>query len=185
MNDELEENNFEASVGSSSSGLESLGWIAVLIGILVLAPALMMTSHHPSTSTTTTTLQGGSSDYRAMARQDAINAGINPDYFVNQINQESGFNPDAISPVGAIGIAQIMPATASEWNVDPHDPVASLRVASQRMSWYQNYFSGDYAKALAAYNCGIGCLDSASKRCLYYFYCLPQETRAYIQAIMR
>ncbi len=39
-----------------------------------------------------------SSQYVAIARQDAINAGISPDYFVRQINQESGFNPNAVSP---------------------------------------------------------------------------------------
>jgi soluble lytic murein transglycosylase-like protein len=52
-------------------------------------------------------------DYHKLARQDATNAGINPDLFERQINQESGFNPDAVSPAGAIGISQIMPSTAS------------------------------------------------------------------------
>src|SRR5207244_4098322 len=42
--------------------------------------------------------------YIAIAQQDAIDAGIPPDYFVRQINQESGFNPNAYSPAGAEGI---------------------------------------------------------------------------------
>src|SRR5207302_10286331 len=47
----------------------------------------------------------------ALARQDAQNVGLSPDVFVRQINQESGFNPSAISPAGAIGIAQFEPST--------------------------------------------------------------------------
>src|SRR5579863_5153003 len=46
------------------------------------------------------------SQYIAIAQQDATAAGISPDYFVRQINQESGFNPNAVSPSNAEGIAQ-------------------------------------------------------------------------------
>jgi soluble lytic murein transglycosylase-like protein len=49
------------------------------------------------------------SPYIAIARQDAIEAGISPDLFVRQINRESGFDPQALSPAGAQGIAQFMP----------------------------------------------------------------------------
>ncbi|HKV01676.1 MAG TPA: transglycosylase SLT domain-containing protein, partial [Ktedonobacteraceae bacterium] len=53
------------------------------------------------------------SQYVAIAQQDAIAAGIPPDYFVRQINTESGFNPNAVSPAGAVGIAQFLPSTAA------------------------------------------------------------------------
>src|SRR6266478_3290152 len=69
------------------------------------------------------------SDYRSMAYNDAVNAGIPAQLFVNQINQESGFNPSIVSSEGAIGVAQIMPDTAKSWGVDPWNPVDSLRVA--------------------------------------------------------
>src|SRR5207302_1257091 len=82
----------------------------------------------------------------AIARQDAIDNGLNPDLFERQINQESGWNPNAVSQMGAIGIAQIMPRTAAGWNVDPHDPVASLSAAAKAMAWYQNHY-GSYEKA--------------------------------------
>ena len=49
-------------------------------------------------------------DLHSLARQDATDNGISADLFERQINQESGFNPDAISPAGAIGISQFMPA---------------------------------------------------------------------------
>ena len=59
------------------------------------------------------------SAYVAIARQDAINAGISPDYFTRQINLESGFNPNASSPSGAVGIAQFLPSTAAGLGINP------------------------------------------------------------------
>jgi len=69
------------------------------------------------------------SQYVAIARQDAINAGISPDYFVRQINAESGFNPRAVSPSGAIGIAQFIPSTAASLTPGtPYPPYREQRV---------------------------------------------------------
>jgi len=65
-------------------------------------------------------------DYRAIAKQKAEKYGLLPDVFLRQIQQESGFNPGAVSEAGALGIAQIMPSTARGWGVNPRDPVASL-----------------------------------------------------------
>lgn len=121
-------------------------------------------------------------DYRSMAYQDAIDAGIPANYFVAQINQESGFNPNAVSYAGAIGIAQIMKDTAKSWNVDPWDPIASLRVASQHMAWYQNTY-GSYEKALACYNAGCSSLVYAESNCTDFYWCLPAQTRRYITNI--
>jgi soluble lytic murein transglycosylase-like protein len=124
----------------------------------------------------------GSTDYRAVAHQDAIDAGIRADYFVAQINQESGFRPDVVSYAGAIGIAQIMNSTADSWNVNPWDPIASLKVASQHMAWYQNTY-GSYEKALACYNAGCSSLLYAESHCIDFYWCLPAQTRGYITNI--
>ena len=121
-------------------------------------------------------------DYRSIATQDALQAEIPVAYFIAQINEESGFNPNALSPVGAEGIAQIMPSTAQEWNVDPWDPVASLSTASQHMAWYESTY-GSYEKALACYNAGCSALVWAEQHCLNYYWCLPSETEHYITAI--
>lgn len=121
--------------------------------------------------------------YRQLARQDALQAGIDPDLFERQINQESGFNPGAVSPAGAIGIAQIMPATAAVWGVDPHDPVSSLQAAASAMAQYYNSYHS-YPMALACYNAGCGALNDAISQCgSGWRGCLPSETRAYITAI--
>jgi soluble lytic murein transglycosylase-like protein len=118
-----------------------------------------------------------------MAYQDAINAGIPPDKFVTQIQMESGFNPQAESPMGAEGIAQIMKATADSWGVNPWDPVASLNVAAQHMAWYQNTYGG-FDKALAAYNGGVGRLVWAENNCSYWLNCEWPETIHYVHVIM-
>lgn len=125
----------------------------------------------------------GSTDYRSIARQDAIDAGISADLFERQINQESGFNPNAYSSAGAVGIAQIMKSTADSWNVDPWDPVASLNVAAQHMAWYQNTYGG-FDKALAAYNGGVAHLVWSENNCAYWLNCEWPETIHYVKTIM-
>ena len=123
--------------------------------------------------------------YVNLARQDALEAGISPDIFVRQINEESGFNPYAISPAGAIGIAQFMPATAAGLGVNPRDPVDALQGAARLMAHYVRQYGGSYAQALAAYNAGPGRVALA-----IYFggwnwrAYLPYETRAYIRIIL-
>lgn len=121
------------------------------------------------------------SDYVAIARQDAIDAGIPQDYFVNQIEVESGFDPNAVSPAGAIGIAQFEPATAAALGFDPMDPVAALRGAANYMASLSNTYAGDYTKALAAYNAGGGTVDQAvAAGGANWMDFLPAETQAYI-----
>jgi hypothetical protein len=121
-------------------------------------------------------------DYRNLARQDAMNNGIDPTLFERQINQESGFNPNVTSSEGAIGIAQIMPSTAQDWNVDPHDPIASLSVAASHMAWYQHHY-GSVEKALAAYNGGSGRLNICIANYTDWYHCMPAETQRYIAII--
>jgi soluble lytic murein transglycosylase-like protein len=123
-------------------------------------------------------------DYHQLARQDAQASGISADLFEKQINMESGFNPDAVSPAGAIGIAQIMPSTAAGWNVDPRDPVASLASAASAMAQYQTRYQS-YAKALAAYNAGTATLDTAiAQYGANWRMGVPAETQNYIRVIM-
>lgn len=123
-------------------------------------------------------------DLHALARQDATNVGIDPNLFERQINQESGFNPNAVSQAGAVGIAQIMPETAAGWNVDPYDPIASLSAAASAMARYYTIYQS-YPKTLAAYNAGTSRLDTALAQCgTGWRMCLPAETQRYIRAIM-
>ncbi len=124
--------------------------------------------------------------YISVAQQDAINAGISPDYFVRQINTESGFNPYAVSPSGAEGIAQFMPSTAASLGIDPFNPYQALNAAAHLMASYNNQYGGNYAMALAAYNGGSGTVQYAINACgmANWMNCLPAQTRNYIYVIM-
>jgi hypothetical protein len=96
-------------------------------------------------------------NWRAVAHQAAVKAGHpDPAMFVRQMLAESGLRPGQTSSAGAQGIAQIMPATARGWGVDPNDPHAALAAAAGAMTKYIKSYGGDYAKALAAYNAGTG-----------------------------
>lgn len=126
------------------------------------------------------------SQYVAIAQQDASAVGISPTYFVRQINQESGFNPYAVSPAGAEGIAQFEPGTAAGLGIDPFNPIQALNAAAHLMASYANQYGGNYAMALAAYNAGGGTVQYAINACgaTNWMNCLPAETQNYIYVIM-
>jgi soluble lytic murein transglycosylase-like protein len=96
-------------------------------------------------------------DYlRALAAQDATDAGFPPNVFVAQIQQESGFNPHAYnSASGASGIAQWDPAPAG---VDPWNPEQALKAAADWMGELLRQF-GSVDLALAAYDAGPGAVQ--------------------------
>lgn len=123
-------------------------------------------------------------DYTDLAVSYARRYGLNPEIFVRQMIQESGMNPDAVSPKGALGIAQIMPATARNpgYGVrpieDPTDPEEGLRFGAEYMRAMLDEFGGDYKLALAAYNAGAGAVKKAGG--------VPpfQETQNYVSKIL-
>ncbi len=95
-----------------------------------------------------------------------------------QLQQESGFNPDAVSPAGARGIAQFMPATAASYGLaDPTDAAAAIDAQAHLMRDLLRQF-GSVALALAAYNAGPDKVAACG--------CVPPipETTAYVAAIL-
>jgi len=117
-------------------------------------------------------------DLQAYARQAAQKAGIDPDIFTAQIQQESGFNPSAKSPAGAIGIAQFMPGTAQGMGIDPTDPYAALDAAAKMDAQHLAQYGGDWSKTLAAYNAGPGAVAQYDGVPPY------AETQRYVQNIL-
>jgi Transglycosylase SLT domain len=125
------------------------------------------------------------SDLVTLAQQDAIKYGISPVYFVRQIYAESGFNVNAYSPAGAVGIAQFLPSTAAGLGIDPYDPVSALDGAAKYMAGLSNQFGGDYAKALAAYNAGSGAVQTAVNNAgANWLSLMPYETQVYVNKII-
>ncbi|HEU5383753.1 MAG TPA: lytic transglycosylase domain-containing protein [Ktedonobacteraceae bacterium] len=180
----------------ASTGLAGAVLMGGLIGTHMNAPAAhahatkhstayTVTSTNPSQMTTVPVSYSVSNDYVSIARQAATSAGINPDLFVRQIQQESGFNPGAVSPAGAVGIAQFMPTTAAGMGVNPYDPTSALYGGARLMAQLSNEFGGNYAKALAAYNAGPGAVIAAQNQggANWLSFC-PAESQNYVHIIM-
>ena len=98
----------------------------------------------------------------------ADDAGIDREIFRNQINMESGWNPNAVSWAGAEGIAQIIPKYHPDMEGKTFDPYASLEYAAHLMASHLAYRDGDYREALADYNTGRN--SSGSFRAQGYSY---------------
>jgi len=89
-----------------------------------------------------------------------------------------------VSAVGAIGIAQFMPATAADWKIDPRDPVASIGAAARYLAWLYRQL-GDWSQAVAAYNHGVGNVKKkVAKYGSAWAQYLPTETKNYVAAIV-
>lgn len=103
---------------------------------------------------------------------------ISPRLLEALIWQESRWNQGAVSRAGAIGLAQLMPATARELGVDPRDPRQNMAGGARYLRQQLNRFNGDLEKALAAYNAGPGRVIAAKG--------VPSipETQAYVRSIV-
>jgi hypothetical protein len=81
---------------------------------------------------------------------------VNPALLKAVASAESDFNPDAVSPAGAVGLMQIMPETAQQLGIDPQDPVQSIQGAANYLRTLLDQFNGNMTLAVAAYNAGPG-----------------------------
>ena len=123
-------------------------------------------------------LAGGYSGlYLDAARVAASRNGVPEHLFLRLVLQESGWNPRAVSSKGAIGLAQLMPATARKLGVDAHDPVENLDGGARYLRQMFDRF-GSWRLALAAYNAGPEAVQ------LYRGVPPFLETNEYLSAIL-
>ncbi len=93
---------------------------------------------------------------KQIAQSAAQEFNLDEDIFIALISAESAWNPNAVSPKGAKGLAQLMPDTARALGVaDPFDPAQNLRGGARFLRQMLDQF-GSYDLALAAYNAGPG-----------------------------
>jgi peptidoglycan DL-endopeptidase CwlO len=119
-------------------------------------------------------------DQRALFRSVGAMYGFDPDLFEAIAAVESHHDPFALSGKGAMGLMQLMPATAQRFKVsDPFDPVESVLGAARLLDYLRGQQIWDIPALLAAYNAGEG----AVKR----YHGIPPyaETREYVRAVLR
>jgi soluble lytic murein transglycosylase-like protein len=116
--------------------------------------------------------------YDAFIDRVARENGLDPSLVKAVALVESGFEPRAVSPKGARGIMQLMPATAKRYGVtDAHDPYQSLRAGAMHLRDLLDEFGDDVTLALAAYNAGAGAVRRSGGVPAY------AETREYVSRV--
>ncbi|MCZ2496284.1 transglycosylase SLT domain-containing protein [Xylophilus sp. Kf1] len=130
---------------------------------------------------------------KAVARQlreASLAAGLDFELLQALIAAESGFNAGAVSPRGAVGLMQLMPATARQYGVVADarrevadklvDPATNIRAGTRYLRYLVDLFPGRLELALAAYNAGEGAVQRAGNRIPNY-----PETQNYVKTVMQ
>ncbi len=120
----------------------------------------------------------GPDQWQPRVAQLAAKYDISPQLLEALVWQESRWRTGAVSSAGARGLAQLMPGTARQLGVNPHDPNANLEGGARYLRQQLDAFGGDLEKALAAYNAGPGRVTRAGG--------IPaiRETQLYVAAIL-
>ena len=118
--------------------------------------------------------------YDSIIERAAVSAAVEPNLLRAVIVVESGFNSRAVSKRGAMGLMQLMPATATRYGAaNPFDPHENVHAGAQYLKFLIDRFGQDLRLALAAYNAGENAVDRNGGQ-------IPPftETRAYVPRVL-
>jgi hypothetical protein len=121
------------------------------------------------------------SQYDAIIERAAISASVEANLLRAVIVVESGFNSRAVSKRGAVGLMQLMPATATRFGVsNPFDPRENVHAGAQYLKFLIGRFDQDVRLALAAYNAGEEAVERNGRK-------IPPfaETMAYVPRVLK
>jgi soluble lytic murein transglycosylase-like protein len=122
-----------------------------------------------------------STRYDPIIEHAAATAAVEPNLLRAVIVVESGFNSHAVSKRGAVGLMQLMPATAMRFGVSNlYDPRENVHAGARYLKFLIDRFGHDLALALAAYNAGEDAVDRSGGRIPPYL-----ETQAYVPRVLR
>jgi soluble lytic murein transglycosylase-like protein len=119
--------------------------------------------------------------YDSIIEKAAISAAVEPNLLRAVIVVESGFNSRAVSKRGAVGLMQLMPATASRFGVsNPYDPKENVHAGARYLKFLMNRFGQNVRLALAAYNAGEVAVERSGGQ-------IPPftETMAYVPKVLK
>ena len=120
-----------------------------------------------------------SGSYASMIEQASAKYQVPAKLIESVIKAESGFNPRAISSVGAEGLMQLMPGTARSLGItNSLDPVQNIDGGTHFLRNLLDRYKGDLTKAIAAYNAGPGAVDRYGGIPPY------AETQVYVQRVL-
>ena len=123
--------------------------------------------------------QSGDCDLDWVIFHTGTREGVDPRLIHAVMHQESNYDSDALSPAGARGLMQLLPATAKRFNCDDtKDETCNVEAGTKYLAWLLKRFNGDVKLALAGYNAGEGTVDKYQGVPPY------PETQAYINKII-
>jgi soluble lytic murein transglycosylase-like protein len=126
-------------------------------------------------------LMSRATQYDSIIEKAALSASVEPNLLRAVIVVESGFNSRAVSKRGAVGLMQLMPATATRFGVsNPYDPKQNVHGGARYLKFLIDRFGQDIRLALAAYNAGEEAVDRNGGR-------IPPftETMAYVPRVLK
>ncbi len=167
---------------SSSSNMDvQMVMIQALIKLLekTLSSKGLQSDLSELTGSSSSTGTSSSSSFESIIQQASKKYGVDADLVKAVIQNESAYDPTAVSSAGALGLMQLMPATAASLGVEnPMDPSENIEGGVKLLRELLNQFGGNLTNTVAAYNAGAGAVQQFGGVPPY------QETQTYVKRVL-